>query len=184
MSSGRGSPTTERAGRTPAVPEPILGIFRGFDLTLQADSLYDLDSEIQDVIGLRLMRQWLRSCQSRTINVFGLSFRITISALMSSMMYSYMIWRTRMRTPLMCQSVIWGVFDWTGRKPFFHTWDVIRWTYIENVRHECRERFGSVQSGLCTDCRKFIHSDLGRHVAHFHLDLAQLWMCSVSWYTI
>ena len=102
ISSGTGSPTTERAGRTPAVLEPIPGIFRGFDLTLQSDSLYDLNSEIPDVIYARysLMRLWLRSCQSRTIDVFGLSFRITISALMGYTRYSYMIWRTR--TPLMC----------------------------------------------------------------------------------
>ena len=56
ISSGRGSPTTERAGRTPVVLEPIPGIFRGFDLTLQSDSLYDLNSEIQDVIGVRAIQ--------------------------------------------------------------------------------------------------------------------------------
>ena len=56
MSSGTGSPTTEWAGRTPAVLEPVPGIFRGFDLTLQSDSLYDLDSEIPDVIGLRVVQ--------------------------------------------------------------------------------------------------------------------------------
>ena len=56
MSSGTGSPTTERAVRTPAVLEPIPGIFRGFDLTLQSDSHYDLDSEIADVIGLRAIQ--------------------------------------------------------------------------------------------------------------------------------
>ena len=56
MSSGTGSPTTERAGRTAAVLEPIPGIFRGFDLTLQSYSLYDLNSEIPDVIGLRAIQ--------------------------------------------------------------------------------------------------------------------------------
>ena len=55
---------------------------------------------------------------------------------------------------------------------------------LEHLRHECRERFGSTQSGLCTYCGKFIRQDLGRHVACFHLDLAQLWRCLVSWYTV
>ena len=35
-----------------ATEEPIPGIFRGFDLTPQSDSLYDLDTGIPDVIGL------------------------------------------------------------------------------------------------------------------------------------
>ena len=55
---------------------------------------------------------------------------------------------------------------------------------LENLRHECRERFGSVQSGLCTHCGKYICGDLGRHVAHFHLDLAQLWRYPVTWCTV
>ena len=55
---------------------------------------------------------------------------------------------------------------------------------LENLRHECRERFCSVQSGLCTHCGKFIRGDLGRHVAHFHLDQAQLWRCPVTWCTV
>ena len=41
---------------------------------------------------------------------------------------------------------------------------------LENLRHECRERYESVQSGLCTNCGKFIRGDLGWHVAHFLLD--------------
>ena len=32
--------------------------------------------------------------------------------------------------------------------------------------------------------QKFICGDLGRHVAHFHLDLAQLWRCPVTWCTV
>ena len=44
----------------------------------------------------------------------------------------------------------------------------------------------SVMSSL--DCvrifEKYIPQDLGRHVASFHLDLAQLWRCPVSWCTI
>ena len=56
MSSGMGSPAKERAVRTPAVLEPLPGIFRGLDLTLQSDCLYDLDKDIADVIGLRAIQ--------------------------------------------------------------------------------------------------------------------------------
>ena len=30
----------------------------------------------------------------------------------------------------MYQSVSWGAFDWIGRRPFSHTWDVIRRTCV------------------------------------------------------
>ena len=43
---------------------------------------------------------------------------------------------------------------------------------LEDLCHECRERFSHVQSGLCTHCGKYIRQDLGRHVASFHLDLS------------
>ena len=33
-------------------------------------------------------------------------------------------------------------------------------------------------------CGKWIKCDMYRHVAKFHLDLAQLWRCPVSWYTV
>ena len=46
MSSGMDPPATEPAVRTPAVLEPLPGIFRVFDLTLQSDCLYDLDKDI------------------------------------------------------------------------------------------------------------------------------------------
>ena len=55
---------------------------------------------------------------------------------------------------------------------------------LEQLRHECRDHFGSTQSGLCTYYGKFIRQDLGRHVACYHLDLAQLWRWLVSWCTV
>ena len=53
MPSGTGLPNTEQAGVDSAAEHPLPDIFRGFDLTLQSDRLYDLDSGIPDVIGLR-----------------------------------------------------------------------------------------------------------------------------------
>ena len=55
---------------------------------------------------------------------------------------------------------------------------------LEQMRKECRERFGSTQSGTCPTCGKYIKVNLGKHVALYHLDLAQLWCCPVSWCTI
>ena len=52
---------------------------------------------------------------------------------------------------------------------------------LEHMRKECRDRFTGITSGMCPTCEKFIQVNLGRHVALYHLDLAQLWRCPVAW---
>ena len=52
---------------------------------------------------------------------------------------------------------------------------------LEHMRKECRDRFEGMTSGTCPTCEKFIQVNLGRHVALYHLDLAQLWRCPVGW---
>ena len=52
------------------------------------------------------------------------------------------------------------------------------------MRRECKERFGCTQSGNCTHCGKFIQMNLGKHIALFHMELAQLWRCPVTWCTV
>ena len=52
------------------------------------------------------------------------------------------------------------------------------------MRRECKERFGCTQSGNCTHCGKQIQSNLGMHIALFHIELAQLWRCPVTWCTV
>ena len=56
MPSGTGLPDTKQAGVNSAARDPLPRIFRGFDLTMQSDRLYDLDSGIPDVIGLRALQ--------------------------------------------------------------------------------------------------------------------------------
>ena len=41
------------------------------------------------------------------------------------------------------------------------------------MRKTCRERFGPTASGTCPTCEKYIQVNLGKHVALYHLDLAQ-----------
>ena len=55
---------------------------------------------------------------------------------------------------------------------------------LERMRKECKERFGSTQSGNCTHCGKYIQRDLAKHIAFYHLELAQLWCCPVMWCTV
>ena len=55
---------------------------------------------------------------------------------------------------------------------------------LDQMRKECKEQFGSTQSGSCTFCGKYIQQNLGRHVVCYHMDLAQLWRCPVTWCTV
>ena len=55
---------------------------------------------------------------------------------------------------------------------------------LERRWKECKERFGCTQSGKCTHCGKYIQMDLGKHIAFYHLELAQLWRCPVMWCTV
>ena len=43
------------------------------------------------------------------------------------------------------------------------------------MRKVCRDRFGAAASGTCPTCEKYTQVNLGKHVALYHLDLAQLW---------
>ena len=54
---------------------------------------------------------------------------------------------------------------------------------LEQLGHECKKRYRRTQTGLCTFCGKVIRLDLARHVTNYHLELAQLWRCPVSWCT-
>ena len=55
---------------------------------------------------------------------------------------------------------------------------------LDQMRKECRERFGSTAFGSCTTCGKYMQRNLGRHVALYHMELAQLWRCPVTWCTV
>ena len=55
---------------------------------------------------------------------------------------------------------------------------------LHDMGEECKERFGCTQSGNCTHCGKYIQIDLGKHIACYHLELAQLWRCPVMWCTV
>ena len=55
---------------------------------------------------------------------------------------------------------------------------------LERKRKECKERLGCTQSGNCTHCGKYIQMDLVKHIAFYHLALAQLWRCPVMWCTV
>ena len=56
-----------------------------------------------------------------------------------------------------CLRLYWttALFTFMGRYQF----------ELDQMCKECRERFGSTQSGSCTTCGKHIQQNLGKHVA-------------------
>ena len=49
---------------------------------------------------------------------------------------------------------------------------------------EAKQWFRQTRSSCCVYCGTLIKCDMYRHVAKFHLDLAQLWRCPMSWCTV
>ena len=55
---------------------------------------------------------------------------------------------------------------------------------LEVVRAESKQRFRQTRPSSCVYCGIWIKCDMYQHVAKFHLDLALLWRCPVSWCTV
>ena len=53
---------------------------------------------------------------------------------------------------------------------------------LEVMRAEAKQRLRQTRPISCIYCSTWIKCDMYRHVAKFHLDLAQLWRCPVSWW--
>ena len=72
-----------------------------------------------------------------------------------------------------------------GRPRCSAIWCGCNKTWIRCVqRPVCRKRFWNARPGRCSYCNKLIKCDMYRHVSTYHLDLAQLWRCPVSWCTV
>ena len=56
MQSGTTLPVGDQAGTASAAGNPLPGTFLGFELNLLSDRLYDLESAIPNVIGLRAIQ--------------------------------------------------------------------------------------------------------------------------------
>ena len=160
MPSGTGSPDMEQPGVASAAEEPIPGIFRGFDQTLQSDSLYDLDSGIPDVIGLRVVQpdaavvKVMSIPNNRCVRVVIPDNNVGTDGFHEVLIHD-MADADAPDVPvsdLGCVRLDWpkAIFPYMGRYQ----------VDLKHLRHECRERFSNVQSGLCTHCGKCIRSDL------------------------
>ena len=144
------------------------------------DKLYDLPESIQDVMGLQALRPSAAVCKVMTIPDSNCSRIVTPDEHVPTGFHEILIhdmgqedWPKVPMSEIGCLRLDWpkDLFSFMGRYQL----------ELEHMRKECRDRLGGITSGTCPTCEKFIQVNLGKHVALYHLDLAQLWRCPVGW---
>ena len=173
----------DEAGPSYASSGPLPGTFLRPALGIRSDSLYELTPELQDVIGLRAIRpdaavaKVMSIRNSRCIRVVTPDDHVTCG-------YHEILLHDLGEEDLPFVSL--SELDYLRR-----TWPQTVFEFmtryqqdLELKRKECKERFGCTQSVNCTHCGKYIQMDLGKHIAFYHLELAQVWRCPVMWCTV
>ena len=151
-------------------------------VTLGSPELYDLDPEcVPDVLGLyarsRRWRRWLRSClgcDSQCIRVLIPDDDVGYRGFHDVMLFD----RTDEDAPYVDLSALrqqWPVLVISGMANCQ--------LELEELCRMCKNKYCGAPTWLCTFCGKVIRLDMFRHVANYHLELAQLWWCPVSWCT-
>ena len=144
------------------------------------DKLYDLPDSILDVMGLQALRPSAAVCKVMTIPDSNCIRIITPDDHVPTGFHEILLYDMGLEEwPKVPLSDIGSLrLDWPMELFNF----VGRYQLeLEQMRKECRARFEGISSGECPICEKFIQVNLGKHVALYHLDLAQLWRCPVGW---
>ena len=175
-----GLPDSEQAGTSYALSGPLPGTFLGPALDIRSERLYDLAPDIPDVMGLRALKpsaavvKVMSVRDSRCIRVVTPDDHVACG-------YHEILLHDMGEEELPFVSL--SELDYLRR-----IWPRAIFTFmtryqqdLERRRKECKERFGCTQSG---NCGKYIQMDLGKHIAFYHLELAQLWRCPVMWCTV
>ena len=157
----------------------------GLGLDLRSDRLHDLGGAIPDVMGLRAMQpkaavvKVMSVPDSRCVRVIVPDDHLT------NRFHEILIHDMEDEEPPFVAFNELGCLRLDWPKAFLRLWPDISLNWIrcarnagsglDQMRKECRERFGSTQSGVCTTCGKHIQQNLGKYIALYHLELAQLW---------
>ena len=145
--------------------------------------MYDLPENIQDVMGLQALRPSAEVCKVMTVPNSRCVRVVTPDEHVITGFHEILIhdmetkkWPPVTLSDIGCLRLDWtkDLFTFVGRYP----------CELEQMRKICRERFGPTASGTCPTCEKHIQVNHGKHVALYHLDLAQLWRCPVPWCTV
>ena len=180
MSSNRLTPVATRLRTIEKVPSNSSASFLKRVSDSNLDKLYDLPESIQDVMGLQALRLSAAVCKVMTIPDSNCVRIVTPDEHVPTGFHEILIydmgqeeWSQVPSSEIGCLRLDWpkDLFSFVGRYQL----------ELEHMRKECRDRFGGSSSGMCPTCDKYIQVNLGKHVALYHLDLAQLWCCPVGW---
>ena len=176
-------PDREQASPSCAPSGPLPGTFLGPALDIRSESLYELASDIPEVMGLRALRpdavavkvMYVRD--SRCIQVVTPDDHVECGyheILLHDMGEEELPFVSLSELDYLRRIWLWAIFAFMTR----YQQD------LEQKRRECKERFGCTESRNCTHCGKYMQMDVGKHNAFYHLELAQLWRCPVMWCTV
>ena len=165
-------------------PSALLPVtFLGLALDLRSDRLCDLAPDIPDVMGLRAL--WPSAAIVKVMSVpDSLCIQVVTPDDHVNIGYHEVLLHDMEEEdlPFVATSELgylrraWPTTLFMFMSRYQHD--------LERMRKECKERFSCTQSGNCTHCGKYIQRDLGKHIALYHLELAQLWRCPVMWCTV
>ena len=180
MSSSKLMPVVTRPRTTEEVPSQPPETFLTHVSDSHLDKLCDLPENIQDVMGLQALRPSAAVCKVMTIPNSKCVRIVTPDEHVSTGFHEILVhdmgqeeWPQVTLSDIGCLRLDWpkDLFTFVGRYQL----------ELEQMRKACRDRFGPAASGTCPTCDKYIKVNLGKHVALYHLDLAQLWRCPVPW---
>ena len=180
MSSSKLMPVVTRPRTIEEVPSHLSESFLKHVSDSHLDKLYDLPEDIQDVMGLQALRPSAAVCKVMTIPNSNCVRIVTPDEHVSTGFHEILVydmgqeeWPQVPLSDIGCLRLDWpkDLFAFVGRYQL----------ELEQMRKVCRDRFGPAASGTCPTCEKYIQVNLGKHVALYHLDLAQLWRCPVAW---
>ena len=181
MSSSKFMPVvTSRPQTIEEVPSHLSESFLRHVSDSYLDKLYDLPEDIQDVMGLQALRPSAAVCKVMTIPNSNCVRIVTPDEHVNTGFHEILVydmgqeeWPQVPLSDIGCLRLDWpkDLFAFVGRYQL----------ELEQMRKACRDRFGPAASGTCPMCEKYTQVNLGKHVALYHLDLAQLWCCPVAW---
>ena len=180
MSSSNLMPVVTRPQTIDEVPSHLSESFLKHVSDSHLDKLYDLPEDIQDVMGLQALRPSAAVCKVMTIPNSNCVRVVTPDEHVNTGFHEILIydmgqeeWPQVPLCEIGCLRLDWpkDLFVFVGRYQL----------ELEQMRKACRDRIGPAAAGTCPTCDKYIQVNLGKHVALYHLDLAQLWRCPVAW---
>ena len=152
-------------------------------MDIRSEKLYDLAPDIPDVMGLRALRP--NAAVAKVMSVRDSQcIRVVIPNDHVECGYYEILLHDMGEGELALVSLSELDYLRRIRPPAIFAFMTRYQQDLERRRMECKERFGCTQSGNCTHCGKYIQMDLGKHIAFYHLELAQLWRSLVMWRTV